>query len=384
MFVEGSVCVLKMNPVNAYLGPLLERAFASAVERGFFAVVYGGADEGRYLVNHPLVDEVHITGSDKTHDIMVWGPPGAEREARKQRNEPLLRKDITSELGNISPVIVVPDGFGADELRFQGQNIAGMVTNNASFNCNSAKLLLTRKEWAARGQLVDLVAAGIGQGGARKAYYPGAEERWQKFTAGRAGVKLIGQAGPGELPYALIPDVDAANAADPVFTDEPWCALLSETALSAPSTASFLADAVRFVNDKLWGSLCATLVVSAEAMKDPAVADAVEAAIRDLRYGAVCLNTWPGAVFGICNTPWGAHPTSTLQDIQSGKGWVHNTFMLEDIEKSVLRAPSKAFPISPWFPGHKTVDQLARKLVEFELEPSWLKVPGIAAAAMRG
>ncbi len=31
MFVEGTVCVLKMNPVNAYLGPLIEQAFKPLV-----------------------------------------------------------------------------------------------------------------------------------------------------------------------------------------------------------------------------------------------------------------------------------------------------------------------------------------------------------------
>jgi len=32
---------------------------------------------------HAGVDEIHITGSDKTHDLIVWGPPGPAREERK-------------------------------------------------------------------------------------------------------------------------------------------------------------------------------------------------------------------------------------------------------------------------------------------------------------
>src|SRR5919198_1341225 len=62
MFVEGKVCVLKMNPVNAYMGPLLEEAFADAIAAGFLAIVYGGAEEGDYLARHASVDEVHVTG----------------------------------------------------------------------------------------------------------------------------------------------------------------------------------------------------------------------------------------------------------------------------------------------------------------------------------
>ena len=47
-------------------------------------MVYGSADDGRYLVYHRDLDEVHVTGSDKTHDNIVWGPRGPEREARMQ------------------------------------------------------------------------------------------------------------------------------------------------------------------------------------------------------------------------------------------------------------------------------------------------------------
>jgi aldehyde dehydrogenase (NAD(P)+) len=384
MFVEGTACILKMNPVNAYLGPFLERAFRPAVEKGFFAIVYGSSEEGGHLVNHPLVDEVHITGSDKTHDLMVWGPPGLERDGRKRRNDPLLKKKLSSELGNISPVIVVPGPYEKDELEFQAANIAGMVVNNASFNCNSAKLLLTSKDWAQRGPLMDRLARNIGKAPVRKAYYPGAAQRWKRFTQGRPGLRLIGTPKEGELPYAIIPDVDAARTDDPVFNEEPWCAVLSETGLPQTDPYDFLQAAVEFVNQRLWGTLCATIVFHPEMVKDSAGEHALERAVRELRYGTVALNTWPAASFALGTAPWGAHPSSTPMDIQSGCGWVHNTLMLEEIEKCILRAPLKSFPLSPWFPGHRTLLQVSRRLVDLEMEPSWLKVPGLAAAAMRG
>jgi aldehyde dehydrogenase (NAD(P)+) len=134
----------------------------------------------------------------------------------------------------------------------------------------------------------------------------------------------------------------------------------------------------------VWGTLSCSLLVHPKVQKDPEQGPRVERAIRDLRYGSVAVNTWAGAIFGLCSTPWGGHPSSSLRDIQSGRGWVHNTFMLEGIEKVVLRAPLKQSPPPPWIPGHRTAHQLARKLVQFELDPSWLKLPGLAAAAMRG
>jgi len=383
MFVEGTVCVLKMNPVNAYLGPFVERAFQAAIDQGFLAVAYGGAEEGAYLVQHPLVDEVHITGSDRTHDLMVWGPAGPEREERKKRNDPLLKKEITSELGNISPVIVVPGPYPEADLAFQANNIAGMVVHNASFNCNAAKLLVTQRGWPRRQELLERIERGIARAAPRQAYYPGAEQRWAQLTEGRPGLRTIGKPGPGQLPWAIIPDVDPSKADERVFTMEPFCAVLSETSLEGADPAPFLEKAVAFVNEKVWGTLCATVVVHPESLRDPQVARAVEKAISDLRYGTVCINTWAGAVFGLGQTPWGAYPGSTLQDIQSGRGWVHNTVMLEKIEKAVLRAPVRTLPVPPWFPGHRSLGQLGRRLVELEANPSWLKVPAVAAAALR-
>ena len=74
LFVDRSAVVFKAHPVNAYLGPLLAEAFAALAARDWFRVVYGGAEEGAYLCDHPQVDDVHITGSDRTFEAIVFGP----------------------------------------------------------------------------------------------------------------------------------------------------------------------------------------------------------------------------------------------------------------------------------------------------------------------
>ena len=53
MFVEGFVCILKMNPVNEWVGPYLERALAPLIDRGYLRIVYGGAEVGSYLLLPP-------------------------------------------------------------------------------------------------------------------------------------------------------------------------------------------------------------------------------------------------------------------------------------------------------------------------------------------
>ncbi len=384
LFNEGKVCLLKMNPVNAYLGPILEEAFAEAIRRNFLAVAYGGAEEGAYLIHHAGIDEIHLTGSDRTFDKIVWGPPGTERETRKARNAPLVSKPITAELGNVSPVLVVPGPYRDQELAFQAEGIAGAVTQNASFNCNSAKMLVTPKGWARRPTLLGDIERALATAPVRLAYYPGAEERWRRLTEGREQLRKIGQAGPGQLPWTLIPGLDATDLREPAFSTEPFCSILSETEVGSDDPVEFLNRAVEFANNRLWGTLSADLVVHPRALKDPRIADAVEQAIARLHYGTVTVNSWTGLSFSFGSPPWGAYPGSTPADIQSGSGWVHNTPMLERIEKVVLRHPLTVVPKPATFPSHRTAHTVLRRLSYLEERASWARVPGVVAAAMRG
>lgn len=386
MFNEGKVCLLKMNPVNAYLGPFLEEAFAAAITRNFLVIAYGGAGEGSYLAQHAGIDEVHLTGSDRTYDLMVWGPPGPEREARKAQGRPLLAKPVTAELGNVSPVLVVPGPYSARELGFQAEMIAGAVTNNASFNCNSAKMLVTPKGWDRREALLKGLEQSLRAAPARVAYYPGAADRWRQLTRGRGALRNVGAEGEGRLPWTVLAGLDAADVAESAFSTEPFCSIISETEIGSTDPVEFLDRAVDFANHRLWGTLSAQLVVHPKLLKDPTTAKAVERAIARLRYGAVAVNTWPAFVYAFATPPWGAHPSSKREDIQSGSGWVHNAAMIEpaQIEKAVLRHPLTVFPKPAIFPTHRTAHTLLRRLSALEETMSLKKLPGVMAAAMRG
>ena len=379
LFNEGKVCLLKMNPLNGYLGPILEEAFAEAIAQGVLAIVHGGAAEGSYLAYHAAVDEVHMTGSDRTHDAIVWGPPGPERAERMARNRPLLAKEITSELGCVSPVLVVPGPWDAGTLRAQAESVAGAVTHNASFNCTAAKLLVLPRGWSRRDAFLAGVEHFMALVPPRLAWYPGARDRYHALTEGRPDVRRVGQ-GEGVLPWTIVAGLDAASE-DPAFTTEPFCSLLSETAIGSEDPAEYLAQAVDFVNGRVWGSLSANLVVHPRTLADPVLSRAVEQAIRGLRYGTVAVNVWTGYGFGFGTTPWGAYPGSTLTDIQSGRGFVHNTLMLERVEKSVIRHPARTFPKPPYFPSHRSAHRLGRRLVDLEAR-GWRAMPGVVAAGV--
>jgi acyl-CoA reductase-like NAD-dependent aldehyde dehydrogenase len=383
MFNEGKVCILKMNPVNSYLGPIIEKAFSDAIERGFLSVVHGGAAEGSYLVRHQQVDEVHITGSDTAYDAIVWGAAGPDRELRKANKTPLVRKKITSELGNVSPVIITPGPYTEKELLYMARDIAGYFTMNASFLCCAAKIVVVSRGWEKRGLFLEILEDVLKAVPQRKAYYPGTGERFKNFTKNRADVRRFGESYDSTLPWTIVSGLDP-DSDDPLFTEESFCPVLGETAVDGADVPDFLDKAVGFANTRLWGTLSATLVVHPKTAAKKTMSDAVERAIARLRYGTVCLNAFPGMSFAFASPPWGGYPGSTAEDIQSGQGWVHNTAMLEGVEKVVARFPFMTFPKPAYFPSHRTVRDLMRRMTFMEERQSWMNVPGIVLSAIRG
>lgn len=383
MFNEGKVCILKMNPVNAYLGPYIEEAFKAAIDQHFLAVVYGGAEVGRHLVYHPKIDEVHLTGSDKTFNQIVWGNPGVEADERRAQNQPLLRKPITAELGNVTPIIVVPGPYTDKEIHFQAEQIATAFTMNASFMCCAAKVLVLPKDWDGSAKFLNAlqdVCTGIPS---RSAYYPGAEDRWLAITKNKVNVTNIGNAQDGKLPWSIITKLNADDVNEKLFQEEAFCSVIASVEVGTSDPIDFLKEATDFVNNKLWGTLNATLIVHPKTLKNANNNSAFEKTIHQLKYGAISINTFIGLLF-CTGAPWGAYPNINTQNIQSGNDFVHNTNMLEGIEKAVLRAPLVVFPKPAWLASHKKAKVVTQKLVVMEENASWSKVPGIVMAAMQG
>ena len=382
IFNEGKTCILKMNPVNAYLGPFLERAYAGAIARGYLAVVYGGSEEGAYLTRHSGVDEIHITGSDRTYDQIVWGAPGSGRETRKRENRRALDKPVTAELGGVSPVLVVPGPYTDKELAYQAEDVASGITYNASFDCNANRVVVVPRNWDQREQFLAALKQALERAADRQSYYPGARERLERFTAKHAATRFGGRA-EGSLPWTLVPGLNSESRSEPLFEEESFAPVIVETAVGTADPVEFLKEAVDFANQRLWGTLAAGLVVHPRTMKDRTTAGAVEHAIARLRYGVVTVNAWSGLLFAFGTPPWGAHPSSTPADIQSGTGWVHNTPMLEGIEKAVMRHPLTAMPKPAYSLSHRSAHQLMPRMTAMEESASWIKVPAVLAAAMR-
>lgn len=370
LFVENAVCVLKVNPVNDFIGPVLEAAFRSLVDDGFLAIVHGDGTVGAHLSNHPSVDTLHVTGSDRTYDAIVWGPPG-DQARRKAEGARVNTRPFSAELGCVTPVLIVPGPWSAADLRYQARHIAGMVAQNASFNCNAAKVVAVARDWLQKDAFLREVRAALARTPPRKAYYPGALDRWGGFMDRYGQAEIVGEQTGGVVPWTFIPNVPPREG-EPALTTEAFCGVLAEVELDGSDPSAFLDEATAFANDKCWGTLSVTLLIHPFTMRDHR--EALTRAIARLRYGGIGVNCWSAVCYALVSTSWGAFPGHTPEDIQSGTGVVHNAWLFDHPQKSVVVAPFRIRPTPVWFPDHKNLAGVGRALTELEARPSLFRL----------
>jgi hypothetical protein len=266
-------------------------------------------------------------------------------------------------------------------MRFQAEHVATQLATNGGFNCNACRVLVLHADWPQKREFLDTLRAVLAAVTPRTAYYPGAADRYAHFTGAYPQSEQLGPQIDGGLPWALIPDVPP-NDDGPAFGEESFCGVVAQTALPGTDAADFLERAVDFCNTRLWGTLNASLIVHPRTER--ALGERLDQAVESLRYGTVVINHWAALAYAFGSTPWGAAPGHTRDDIQSGVGVVHNAYLLDNPEQTVIRGPFTVTPKPPWFVTHRTAHRIARKMVALERAPSLWRLPGIIAQALRG
>jgi hypothetical protein len=377
MIRHNRVAVLKFNPVNAAIRAPMERAFAPLIATGYLGFVEGDSEVGSQLSVHPSVDHIHLTGSNASFDAMVWGGESDEARRRRAENEPRIRASVTAELGAVTPVLVVPGAWSSSDLRFHARQVAAMAAHNASCNCNAAKLVVTARHWPQRATFLSMLREELAALPERPAWYPGAQERWQSFRDAYPQAEKLGSKDQ-QLPWLFIPDVPLRRA-ELACKTEAFSPVLAEVSLAAQTPEEFLARAVAPVNEEVFGSLSCALLAPAHT---PTLA--LETAIQGLRYGSVCVNTWPGLGFGLAAPSWGAYPGHDLHSAGSGIGHVHEPLMLDGVVRSIVRAPFRASRRPVFDPGHRKLLALGQAWARYEAHPSLPRLAALALPAWRG
>ncbi|WP_280305117.1 aldehyde dehydrogenase family protein [Nocardia abscessus] len=385
LFAENRMIVLKLNPITDPLLPVLERIFAPAIERGFVRILTGGAEMGGALVNHPEVDAVHMTGSSLTHDAIVFGS-GSDGAKRKAENTPVLRKSITSELGGVSPTIVVPGRWSTEDLRFQAEHLATQRLHNNGYNCIASQVAVLSADWPQKDQFLAELRSAFDRAPTRTDYYPGSADRVAAARRRYNNAERLGPRGERTLVTGIAPD-------DEILRTEYFAPVYGVVEL--PGDASeFLARAVRLCTDKFEGTLGVNIIAAPPTIR--ALGPEFETAVEQLRYGTIAINVWTGLGFLTPRATWGAFPGHTLADIQSGIGVVHNALLIDEPERTVLRGPFRPAPRSllhgelglspkpPWFVTNRTSATTLRRMTDFAKKPGVAALPGIVASALRG
>jgi aldehyde dehydrogenase (NAD(P)+) len=142
------------------------------------------------------------------------------------------------------------------------------------------------------------------------------------------------------------------------------------------------------------GSLGVNLIIHPKTIKE--LGPALDEAIAELKFGSIGINAWTGVNYLISQNSWGAYPGHKLNDIQSGRGVVHNTFLFDKPQKSVARGLFYPFPrcllhgewhFSPkpaWFVTNKQAHVTGRRFTYYEANPGIRHLPGIFISALRG
>ncbi|TFC77219.1 aldehyde dehydrogenase family protein [Cryobacterium sp. TMS1-20-1] len=394
LVAHNRVSILKLNPTFDGLLPVYRAALAPLIEAGLLCIVTGGADVGDYLAHHAGIGHVHITGSAATHDAIVFA--GSKTDA------PRLTKPITSELGGVSPIIVLPGRWSTRDLRYQAEHVATMRLHNGGYNCIAGQVLVLSATWPQKRAFLDAVAAALASAPARPAWYPGSDERMRAaraaYPAARSipGGRLLVAAGASrEAPQTGgvdSPEAGASAVPEDMLRTEYFAPVLGVIELPGTGLA-FLDAAVETVNRDFLGTLGANILGVPSTIRR--LGAGFEQAVARLRYGTIAINAWTGVGFLSAAAPWGAFPGHTLSDVQSGIGVVHNALLLDDVERTVVRGPFRPFPRSivhgewallpkpPWFVSARSGALTARLLTEFAARPSVRRLPGILAAAFR-
>ncbi|MGQ0849935.1 MAG: aldehyde dehydrogenase family protein [Actinomycetota bacterium] len=386
LYAEGQVVALKLSPINDYLGPIFNEIFVDFVDRGYLRILYGGGEVGEQLVHHPLVESVHITGSAQTHDRIVWGE-GVEAADRKRRHAPHLNKPITSELGGVSPVIVVPGPWSKADFRFQAEHFATQKLVNGGFNCIAAQVLVLPGDWVGSDRFLREVSAVFDRLPRRHPYYPEGEERRFAIACQPGAVTV------GDSTCSWVPDLDP-TAQHSAYREEFFSAAFATTRLPHGHPAEFLPAAVEFCNRRLVGTLGANLIIHPATIRQ--LGRRFDEAIADLRYGAIAINVWTGFNFLQQRASWTAFPGHNLDDIGSGMGVVHNTLLFDRPQKTVSRGPfapvaralgKGEFHFSPtpvWFLNNRTGAATSRLFTRFAADHSVRHLPRLFTSALSG
>ena len=380
LFMGNSTVVMKMNPINDYYGSTLESCFEPLITRGFLKIVYGAAEVGKMLVNHPLIEAVHMTGSDKTYDAIMWQGK-KPKDPSNTKVKPPFTKPIHAELGCVTPYIILPGNWSEEDLDFQAKQCVSGKVHNAGHNCVALEVLIVPESWHLREKFMERIKFNLKKSQKRISWYPQSKANYDRFLSKFPQAEKFGEfiEESGQAPWVMVSGLSPNEAS---CDTENWCGVLQEVRIKCRNLPDYVSEVIDFCNNKLWGNLSCAVFVDPKTQENSK--EEVEELIAKLKYGAVGVNVPNHIAFAIPSLSWGGYPGNTIYDISSGDACVHNSHCIQDIEKSVLYAPWKAPVYPPWNYDSVNLEKTAKSMCFFFAYPTIGNFLSLALNALFG
>ena len=341
---------------------------------------------GGYLAQHPGISHVHITGSAATHDLIVWGR-GEEAAERRAAGTPLLSTPITSELGGVSPIIVVPGDWSAADLAFQAEHVATQRLHNGGYNCIAGQVVVLSSDWPQREAFVEQLRVAMAKAPGREAWYPESGERVASAMESYADAERLGPDGG-----RLLVDARGPGAGSVVQTTEYFSPCSASSTCPAPARPSSTPPSA-LVNDDFVGTLGANVLVDPATLKD--LGEGFEEAIARLRvrHGRdqrLDRGRLPHRERLVGRLPR-AHPRGRAErhrrraqrHAARRRRADRRPRPFRPFPRSAAGGEFALTPKPPWFVTARSARTTGELLTRFAADPSWAKLPGIFASAFK-
>ncbi|GMH35791.1 hypothetical protein BSKO_03659 [Bryopsis sp. KO-2023] len=382
LFVDDEVVLLKLNPVNEFLGQYVAAALKPLMLRGFIGFCYGGMERGLSLCRHRLIDTIRVTGSEDTYNAIVRGRPNSNTGGGGTP----LEKPVMVELGNVSPVIVVPGRWSSKDLDCHADIVASALVHNSGHTSTGVEVLVLDESWPLRVEFMDRLRRRLKMIPQRVGWYPKSKQKQHGFRRTFPDVEELGIHHSGSkvstLPFLLVTGQSPEESSTRMET---WTTAVQEVLLPTNESdpASFLRSAVQFANESCWGTQSCTLLIHPWTQK--MLGSDFQDAIAGLKYGNIVVNAPAIMGYSITAATWGGYPGSLPRSVDMAKvACTHNTLMFDHPEKSVVYYPfHQSFPLL-FSPTFTNTEEVVDKALEFIDSPSLTKAVGFYGALRKG
>eukprot|EP00054_Salpingoeca_dolichothecata_P020719 m.131228 g.131228 ORF g.131228 m.131228 type:complete len:506 (-) comp23721_c0_seq2:18-1535(-) len=379
MFVQHDVVLLVFPPQHQYAGPLLEHAFQPLIETGFLAFAYGdkqlcsrlrvSTHLNSYLptwpTGGPLLEGVIQRTDPRVEDKRL---SVAKPDPEEDPSSPPPTPVVTTRLP-LTPIIVAGPGcvWSDDDIEDQAAKVASMVVNNA---CGMTLLVLPERSGHSR-ELVEAIKRVLMLTAARP--HPlgaaGVAEQYAKCSEVFPHVENLSATCESACqPFLFIPSIDETQF--PILHHAFLRGVIGVITVPGDNFVVCMRKTLALVNQPVFGGLSCCLLAHPDLHSN--FKEEFAAVIRDLKFGAIAVNCWPGIMMGLGVTTWGKYNEDLSQVCTCGNG-----LMFDFPQKSVLYSSWRPMFKPPWNVTHRHRLRIARGLTMLEASPSYLKLAAL-------